>query len=396
LEFERLKWDRTAAGIVEPESVRYACAHCPHEVPARDKPAMIRAGRWRSTAVAKVPHKRSFWLHGLCAAFALWEEVAQEFVTANSQADPAKRADQLRAFFNTTLGTLYKDKAAESTAAALLARAHRYDGGSGDEPVRFQVPREAAILTAGFDVQDDRIEGVVRAWGAGEQSWLIERVILRGDTSQSDIWQALDQFRTERTWLHEDGARLKIRSLTVDSGDGEHTKRVYHWCAPRLYQGVYATKGHNLITAPMIPTKPTKVKPGRLYMLGVHSIMTRLYRRLSSVQPGPGYYHLNEYATEDYVTQLLSMRQKFDEKQKKKKWEATPGVRNEVADAETYAYAALLLGPVPVASLGAEAIKVQDEGVRLAKRVETVDKPIPAPVAPKTTKAWLPQRGGWL
>lgn len=397
LEFERLAWDKDTDGMVRPESVRYRCAHCPHEIPAREKGALVRAGHWRATAKPKVPHKRSFWLHGLCAAFALWEEVAQEFVSADGEPDPAKRAEQLRAFFNTTLGMLYKDKRTESTKQALLDRAKRYDGGSGDDPVRFHVPREAGLLTAGFDVQDDRIEGVVRAWGAGEQSWLIERVILRGDTSQPDVWAMLDEYR-QRTWLHEDGARLKIRALTVDSGDGEHTKRVYAFCAPRLHEGVYATKGHNVITAPMIPTKPTRVKPGRLYVIGVHSIMTRLYRRLGMVAPGPGYLHLNDYADEDYVTQLLSMRQVFDEKQKKRKWIGTPGVRNEVADAETYAYTALLLSPVPVASLGAEAIKVQEEGSRLAARVEAVEKAPPAPAAPKKTNTnWLPpKRGGWL
>ena len=145
----------------------------------------------------------------------------------------------------------------------------------------------------------------------------------------------------------------------------------------------------------MVPAKPTKVKPGRLYILGVHAIMDRLYRRLAMDEPGPGYLHLNQHADEDYVTQLLSMRRRVDERTRKRKWEATPGVRNEVADCETYAYAALLLGPVPVLSLASEVDRVNAEGTRPAPAVPTTEKPAPSPAKP--AGQWLPRRsGGWM
>ena len=393
LVFAQLKWERRESGQVAPESVHYECASCGHKIAARDKGALVRAGRWTATAEPSVPHKRTFHIHGLVAAFALWEEVAQEFVTANSQGDPALRADMLRAFFNTTLGELYKDQQAETQAAALRARALRYDGLDGDSSVTFHVPREAALLTAGVDIQHDRAEIIVRAWGVGETSWLIERVILRGDTSQPQWWGTLEQFRTERTWRHECGALLPIRSMTVDSGDGSLTKQVYAYCAPRLHQHVYAIKGSSNPSAPMVPLKPTKVKPGRVYILGVHAIMDRLYRRLGMDTIGPGFLHLNPYADEDYVTQLLSMRRRVDEKTRKRVWQATPGTRNEVADCETYAYAALLLGPVPVASLATEVDRVNADGAALLAGVSEPVTVVETP--PKAT--WIPpRRGGWM
>ena len=391
LHFDRLKWQIDGAGKVDPVSVAYECAACEYRMPAREKGALLRAGRWTSTADARVPHKRSFHIHGLVAAFALWEEVAQEFVTANGQKDPAMRAEMLRAFFNTTLGELYRDQTAETVKSTVLARAKRYDSADDLAPITWHVPRDAAILTAGVDLQHDRGEIVVRAWGVGETSWLVERAILRGDTSQPEWWARLEDFRTTRRWTHERGALMAIRSLTIDAGDGTHSKAVYTYCASRLAFHVYAIKGSSNPTAPMVPSKPTKVKPGRLYILGVHAIMDRLYRRLGMDEVGPGYLHLNQHADDDYVTQLLSMRRRIDEKTRKRKWEATPGVRNEVADCETYAYAALLLGPVPVASLAAEVDRVNADG---QSRTATKPEP-PTPTPPRPTGTWIPRRKGW-
>ena len=76
LHFDRLKWAIDAAGKVDPSSVAYQCAACEHLMPAREKGALLRAGQWTQTAEPRVPHKRSFHIHGLVAAFALWEEVA--------------------------------------------------------------------------------------------------------------------------------------------------------------------------------------------------------------------------------------------------------------------------------------------------------------------------------
>jgi phage terminase large subunit GpA-like protein len=394
LAFDQLKWEKDAAGKVIAASVAYACG-CGHRIPAREKAALLRAGRWRATADARVPYKRSFHVHGLVAAFALWEELAQEFVTANGQTDGAMRAEMLRAFFNTSLGELYRDQQQETAKSALRSRAKRYDGIEGDGPFRFRVPARAAILTAGVDVQHDRTEWIVRAWGVGEESWLIERIVLRGDTSQPAYWARFEEERLTRRWPHEGGADLAIRSMCIDAGDGTHSSTIYKYTAPRLHQHVFAIKGSNNPEAPILPKKHTSVKPGRLYLLGVNAILERFYRRLSMSDQGAGYVHLNDHATEDYVSQVLSMRRVIDGKTRKRKWEATPGVPNECADAEGYAYAALLLGPVPVTSLAAEVDKVMAIGSPPVDPVAV--KPTPPPPAPPPRGTWLPpRRKGWL
>ena len=374
LAFERLTWELTPSGAVDAKTVRYRCSSCPAEIPSAARAGMLRRGHWQATADPRVPHKRSFHLSGMVAAFAGWEEIAQEFVTANKQADGSMRAEMLRAFFNTTLGQLYVDQSAETQQHELQARARPYDAAG-----RWHVPAEAGLITAGVDVQHDRLEIVVRAWGAGEESWLIQRVVLRGDAFNPKLWLQLEEWRLARQYRHEGGAVLGIRAMCVDAGDGAMASNVYKYCASRSAQGVFAVKGHSLTTAPMLPNKPTKVRPGRLYVIGVNAIMERIYRRLAMTAPGPGFLHLNEYASgnppdgvpSDYCEQLTSMVRSRDEKTRKYRYVATRGRRNEVADAETYAYAALLLAPIDRAQLGAEVAKVNAAGAALrAKRPE--------------------------
>lgn len=187
---------------------------------------------------------------------------------------------------------------------------------------------------------------------------------------------------------------MGIRAMCIDSGDGEHTKRVYEYCAPRLNDGVRAIKGHSRAAAPMIPAKPTRVKPGRVWVIGSHAIMGRIQRRLTAIEPGPGYIHVNDSANEDYVTQMLSMRQVYDREQRTRKWIKSPNIRCEDPDAEVYAYAALLLGPVPISMLA-------EEQARLAKLDEEAKAPKPEspPVTPAQSQhvqsSWLPPTSSW-
>lgn len=397
--FENLKYTLDEDGKVAPASVAYECASCLCPIPQLRQGEVKRRLSLSDPLPAKVPHKQTFKLHGIMAAFHDWVEIAQEFVTANGQQDPSMRAEMLRAFFNTTLGELYKDQTIETVKTALVARAAPYD-----KEARWQIPREVGILVAGVDIQHDRGEVIVRGFGVGAESWLIERAILRGDTSQPGFWVQLEEYRTRRGWRHESGAALHIRAMAVDASDGSRSKDVYNYCAPRLGEGVFAIKGHGSITAPMIPNKATRVKPGRLFVIGVHAIMETMYRRLGMTERGPGYLHLNEFAgknpphgvPDDYAEQLLSMRRERDEKTRRYRWVATKNVRNEVADCETYAYAALLLGPVPLSLLSQEVDAVNAEGLALASGAPKVpESPVVTPS--DSASSWMGRRSGsWM
>ena len=47
------------------------------------------------------------------------------------------------------------------------------------------VPRGGLFLTAGADVQKDRIEVEITAWGRGKESWSVDYRVFEGDTSRA-------------------------------------------------------------------------------------------------------------------------------------------------------------------------------------------------------------------
>lgn len=372
LDFDRLIDSVRPEDSIVAGEMAYPCSGCQHPIREGDRSRLQT--RHRATNPHADGTHRSFHLEGLSAAFALWDELVTEWRQVHK--DPVR----YKTFVNTKLGRLWKDRRIEGLKDALRTRATRY-APDGQE---WAVPREAALLTAGVDVQHDRLELVVRAWGVGEESWLVERAILRGDTSQPHVWATLEEYRTGRTWRHELGARLRIRAMCVDAGDGSHARRVYEYCAPRRSDGVHAVKGHSDFAAPILPRKPTVVKPGKLWMIGVNAITERIYRRLSMTQRAAGYLHFNEYADDDYVSQILSEERVIDPKTRKRRFVPRRGTRNEVLDCEKYAYAALHLGPVPIASLAREVDRIAEEG--MATRLPQ-EQPEPTPVRPAPRKA---------
>lgn len=66
-----------------------------------------------------------------------------------------------------------------------MARRERYN---------CDIPDEVLVLTAGVDVQDDRLEVEIVGWGPDEISWGISYKIFYGDPGQSAVWEQLDAY----------------------------------------------------------------------------------------------------------------------------------------------------------------------------------------------------------
>ena len=219
------------------------------------------------------------------------------------------------------------------------------------------VPAPVALLTAGVDVQDNRIEISVWGWGSEEESWLIEHSVLYAgkdwyaDPTASDTWEALDAY-LRKPWPREAGGADYIRAVGLDTG-GHHTQAAYAFCSPR-YKRMTPDGGRSFVFAmkgqagagevwPRKPSKLTKKVP--LWPIRVDPAKEQVYGRLSIVDRGPGYVHLPTTIGVDYVKGLTAEKvvtrintKGFPERG----WELRrPGLRNEPLDCAVYAYAAL-------------------------------------------------------
>lgn len=346
-----LTWDRlsykNAAGERDLDQIRYICAEptCGKPIEERHKPAMLAAGQW----VAQVPGGKdgsgqtvSFGdLSALYSPWVKWSSLVKQWCKAHDQRD--RRG--LKEFVNLRLGQPWVENDQTITDEAINRHRSRYD---------CEVPPDVMLLTAGVDVQDDRLEVEIVGWGAGRQSWGIRYLRLTGDPGEQAVWQQLESVLT-RAWPTEDGRNIMVVCACIDS-QGHHTDDVYSFCRPREPRHVFATRGGK------DPLADPVSKPGRnnrfgcaLYTLNVHSFKNDTWSRLMLEHEGPGYCHWpveeGRGYDADYFSGFLSER--LLKKQVAGRWtqrwyKVREHARNEPWDCRVYATAALhLLAPDP-------------------------------------------------
>lgn len=328
LRWSNVKWDSG-----EPEKAWYECEECWKPITNAHKAQMIRRGRWKATA----PFKGSagFHLNELYSPWRTFGDVAAAFCKAKDN------PQQLQTWVNTSLGETWEAEAGEQLGhEALMARAEPY------QPLT--IPAKGLLLTAGVDVQNDRLVIVVRAFGRGEESWLIYWQELWGDPTTEAPWKQLDEI-LESTYTHESGAELKIDCCAIDSGF--LTSEVYNYVRTRSHRfHAIATKGMSTEGKPIIG-KPTQqdvdykgktIKHGvQLWPIGSDTAKHLIYGRLRQKEQGPGYYHFPIGTDQQYFLELTAEKliTKFNKGFPKREWTKLPGRRNEALDCECYALA---------------------------------------------------------
>ena len=320
-------------------SAGYVCADCGSVIEERHKTWLLENGEWQATAegdgVTRGYHLNSLYSP---AGWKSWVEILREFEEAST--DPSK----LKTFVNTTLGETFEEAySARLDADGLAKRAENYE--------MLTIPMGGLVVTAGIDVQDNRVEIVQRAWGFGEESWLVNRSVIFGDPGRTELWaQVLDVLDTPM--LHESGAMMTTYAACVDSG-GHYTHEVYAFARQHKARHILAIKGQSQ-AGKIILGKPTRqdinirqqtIKRGvMLWPVGTDTAKATIHARLRNAEEGPGTYHFPLGLEEEYYKQLTAEKQitKLVNGFPKRVWVKQPGARNEALDCEVYALAALM------------------------------------------------------
>lgn len=287
-----------------------------------------KPGKW----VAQQHHHktRGFHLNELVSPWVTWEEIIENFRQAK------KSPETLKTFVNTSLGETWEEEGEQVDAAPLHARREHYAA---------DVPEAGLVLTASVDVQDDRLELQVEAWGAGEQNWKVDFQILRGDPSRQELWDKLDE-RLSEQYQHELGFNLPIACTTIDSG-GHYTQQVYKFCKKNQHRRVYAIKGKSTAGSPVVG-RPSKSNKGgvNLFPIGTDTAKELIYKRLQILDPGSGYIHfpIKENFDEEWFEQLTAEKcvTKYRQGQPYRAW-VQVRKRNEALDLSVYNLAALYI-----------------------------------------------------
>lgn len=407
---KRLWWGKND----DPRTARYRCQVCDRLLDERDKPEQLARGEWRF----ELPTREvfGFKLVGLDSPFMRWGEIAAEKVEAKG--NPHKT----RVHINTVEGETYDShEATKVDVAALKLLAFKPEWIDG----RPAMPRAAGWLTTGTDVQGNRLETQSIAWGRGEEQWILDQVIMPGDTSSrapDGPWSDLDVYQSA-WWPRASGGSQRLNAGCVDTG-GESSLPASDYVrhkGPRKIVGVKGGKGRRFW-----PRHASRSKwRTDLFVIWVDPAKAQLYARLkASVEQvqrgdppgGPGFVHIAAHLCEDvtgpggviepseFLRQLVA--EHIETKTTKSgdviSWVLPSHTRNEALDCNVYAQAALAMlksgrksleRAVERAETAApttpppEKIGISSQRAEVKDRDNIPPRPTPAPVAPAPVAA---------
>lgn len=268
-----------------------------------------------------------------------WDKIWEKKVAAED--NPVKK----KAFFQQVLGEAYEQSGETPDLERLL-------NARSDHAFR-TVPSGAYVLTAGVDVQANRIEFAVYGWGPGGTGWLIDFGQIKGDPSLIETWAKL---QTRLVLAKYDGPRgqsFGIDAIAVDSG--YLASEVYRFCQKN--PSCYAIKGESGWSRPHIGAA-SEVKSsdgsvkGQLWRVGTDGLKGLLYSSLELTLKGidpatgrhrPGSQFFPQACDEVFLRQLTVEYLADDQNKKtgviRKIWVTPSGARNEQMDMWVYARA---------------------------------------------------------
>ena len=337
LKFAQLRWPKG-----DPQSAVYVCEHCGQEIRNHQKHSMLARGEWRAGAKGD-GRTAGFHISSLYSpvGWFSWGDAAKQFEQA--QKNPAL----LQVFVNTVLGETWTLLGEAPEWQKLYDRREDYKVGL--------VPRGGLFLTAGADVQKDRIEVEIAAWGRGKESWSVDYRVFEGDTSRAAVWEKLTGLLNE-SFTTESGLELPIMQLAVDSGFA--TIEVYQW-ARRQGGRVLVIKGDSRTPSLIGSASPVEVGPMgaklkrgvRVWPVNSGMAKEELYRWLRQDRPTDedvakgipfpsGYCHFPRYS-EEYFKQITAEQlvTKIVKGYRRHEWQKMRE-RNEALDCRVYARAA--------------------------------------------------------
>jgi phage terminase large subunit GpA-like protein len=350
--FQTLRWpqvdfkDETGESV--PELAVYVCEACGARWDDVDRWTAVERGEWRATA----PFSGTAGFH-VNALAAPWESRKLASL-ARQWLDAQGNNELLKVFVGTVLAEWWEERYETLQPAGLEARREQY-------PVRENqvlAPPGVAVITAGVDVQDDRIEVQIQGYGSQSESWKLQYHVLQGDPTATVTWQALWELLLRPIPMARGGHDF-IRATCVDTG--AHAIKAYDFCRPRFryltadgFLGyVFAIKARGG-PGRLWPIAPRTNNKGKipLFTVQVDAAKELIYASLAKIhEPGPGFIHFPAEVTTGrpfdraYFAQLTSEKvtpRRNPNGTVSRVWEKkSERARNEALDTSVYGEAAL-------------------------------------------------------
>lgn len=318
--------------------------------------------------------RRTFRIDGLMALTS-WPRLARNWREALLAWETRQDESDLRTFINTKAGKNYRSISSGEKPIVSNDLKKRLESGWK----LGTVPRGPVVVNIIVDVQHDRFEiGAVGYAKLGER-WLIDRTkidVLDDGLTQvqpfthHEHWNVLLRLFSKKYPLAETGDDGKpvgyapVLSVTIDTGgsseESDGGKKVdqataaakafwnsavalgIHPSRITLVKGGSNPKGKDLMPPGQFADQKkkggAKRNSARLWIPNVHKIKNIVDAKLRRAKPGPGFYHLPEDLSDEYLDEATA------EELQKGKWKKLRP-RNETWDIMIYGEAAILKPP---------------------------------------------------
>lgn len=403
---QTLEWGQLRYDVERiPETVHYECIECRGKILEHHKTRMFERGQW----IAERPEEkivRGFLISSMYSpvGWLSWANMAKQYELARSD------QNRLRTFFNTRLGLPFRDSGESPDFQRLYERREDY--------IPRMLPVGASVITGGIDVQRDRLEVMLTAWGRNGQKWLMDYQIINGDIDQDHVWDELESYLNTEWPVYGSDMKVLTTAFAIDAGFAN--LRVTKFAKRFSRRRCFLVKGTNTGQAAAFVSKPRdlevkvngqKVKSGmRVWNIYPDEAKSELFRHLLLPMPEDGkefprgFFHFHTdlkleffrgLCSEELVTKLVrGFQQTHFEKVYR---------RNEPLDTFIYSKAALhIIGgdrwneqrwSMIEEDLGRDVAMIEAMDEAIIEDLESVaEKPAPAPMVDTKVQTALPKR----
>ncbi|MDP1628847.1 phage terminase large subunit family protein [Parvibaculum sp.] len=350
-EFQDLEWEQLKWKEEWPHEAEIECACCGERIGHHEKERMVRAGRESQPRNPGAGKDWSYSLNALYSPFVTWDAFVAAYLEAKN--DPLT----LMVWTNLWRGRSFKLKGEAPGWRDLMERAQRVK-----VSLKGEIPDWVLFLTAGVDVQGNRIEIVIYGWGLGKTRVAIDHIVIEGDPNDLVIWGRLTEI-----WMAEyrtkSGSVRFIEMLAIDAG--YLPDMVHNWVRGkesnvRGRPRAMAIRGTPRVTNWILggATKTSFTLPGQTkrgtvmsWWVGSHIGKASFYGFLGLQGPNdagqypPGFVHFAADLPETFFQQATAETLKPVKKKNGTvdyQWQLPSGKRNEVLDCSVYAHAAAI------------------------------------------------------
>ena len=365
----------------QPELATLICPACQHPISESERLACYLEGEMQATNPHPEPHVESFRLSAIWTPWtAAGTRGAAHAIAAQWEA--ANTAEKRQVVVNTVLALPFSE---QNTALTL----EKLREGCENADWRETRPPAVEFITAGIDVQEDRLEVAIVGHSKRGEMWLVDYVSLMGlprlpahlTRADSGVWAELDAI------LEKHGPACAL----IDHG-GHHAREVALYTYHRAAMGVWASKGRGEDGAPLARWGKTKAtgnaRPVRLVLVGTVAAKDTIAAALAKNE-----LHLPRWVDELWLRQLCAEVPviRISRGRKVRAWELRPGQRrNEALDTLVYALAA--------AAVAGDRGRTGKEWRGLPRRdvAGQTAAPVPQEEKPAPQMKRGPMRTGWL